>query len=211
MERWHKINSPTRCETELWWEGDGLLLLVCGFFCGHRDSNRTLYWSYLSSFLKSAIVMMDDVFVQLIEFVLQGMMNDLARAMRRWTEKNSVHCASSRRLSYSLKHLCCKRQLLLRRPRITIGTSSPHLDEMMMTNVRQFTHQGSQTTNIFKQNGAEVVNSVSNLWVTSKDAVWLLAVSLCCHCSMVSQGEAKETLISQNIHLVWFRVCCASS
>jgi hypothetical protein len=32
------------------------------FFCRHRDSNRTLYWSYLSSLLKSAIVMMDDVF-----------------------------------------------------------------------------------------------------------------------------------------------------
>ena len=62
------------------------------FFCRHRDSNRTLYWSYLNSFLKSAIVMMDDVFVQLIEFVLQGMMNDLARAMRRWTEKKSSSC-----------------------------------------------------------------------------------------------------------------------
>ena len=32
------------------------------FFCRHRDSNRTLYWSHLSSLLKSAIVMMDDVF-----------------------------------------------------------------------------------------------------------------------------------------------------
>ena len=39
-----------------------VLLLVCVFSVGIVTANRTLYWSFLSSLLKSAIVKMDDVF-----------------------------------------------------------------------------------------------------------------------------------------------------
>ena len=53
--------------------------------------------------LKSAIVMMDDVFNRICQFatVLQAM-NDLARAMRRWTEKSVVRCLRCRHLLLSI-------------------------------------------------------------------------------------------------------------
>ena len=56
-----------------------------------------------------------------------------------------------------------------------IGTSSPYLDEMMMTNVRQFQIPRFPNDKRFQTKlCAEVVNSVSKLWVTQKDGygVW---------------------------------------
>ena len=56
-----------------------------------------------------------------------------------------------------------------------IGTSSPCLDEMMMTNVRQFQIPRFPNDKRFQTKlCAEVVNSVSKLWVTQKDGygVW---------------------------------------
>ena len=42
-----------------------VLFLVCVFSVGIVTANRTLYWSFLSSLLKSAIVKMDDVIEEL--------------------------------------------------------------------------------------------------------------------------------------------------
>jgi len=56
-----------------------------------------------------------------------------------------------------------------------IGTSSPYLDEMKMTNVRQFQIPRFPNDKCFQTKlCAEVVNSVSKLWVTQKDGygVW---------------------------------------
>ena len=56
-----------------------------------------------------------------------------------------------------------------------VGTSSPYLDEMMMTNVRQFQIPRFPNDKRFQTKlCAEVVNSVSKLWVTQKDGygVW---------------------------------------
>ena len=85
----------------------------------------------------------------------------------------------------------------------TIGASSPYLDGMMMTNVRQFQIRRFPNDKRFQTKLCEeVVNSVSKLWVTQKDGVWLLVTLFRCHCPMMSKGEAKETVVSQNIHLV---------
>ena len=58
---------------------------------------------------------------------------------------------------------------IVTRGKIT-GTSSPYLDEMMMTNVRQFQIQRFPNDKRFQTKlCAEVVNSVSKLWVTQKE------------------------------------------
>ena len=58
---------------------------------------------------------------------------------------------------------------IVTRGKIT-GTSSPYLDEMMMTNVRQFQIQRFPNDKRFQTRlCAEVVNSVSKLWVTQKE------------------------------------------
>ena len=69
-----------------------------------------------------------------------------------------------------------------------IGTSSPYLDEMKMTNVRQFQIPRFPNDKRFQTKlCAEVVNSVSKLWVTQKDGVWLVRCFLLrCHCPMMT-------------------------
>ena len=72
-----------------------------------------------------------------------------------------------------------------------------------MTNVRQFQIPRFPNDKRFQTKlCAEVVNSVSKLWVTQKDGVWLAVPMLRCHCPMMEKGEAQETLVLQNIHLV---------
>jgi hypothetical protein len=62
-----------------------------------------------------------------------------------------------------------------------IGTSSPYLDEMMMTNVRQFQIPRFPNDKRFQTKlCAEVVNSVSKLWVTQKDGYGVWFVGLFC-------------------------------
>ena len=57
----------------------------------------------------------------------------------------------------------------------TFGASSPYLDEMMMTNVRQFQIPRFPNDKRFQTKlCAEVVNSISKLWVTQKDGVWFV-------------------------------------
>ena len=54
---------------------------------------------------------------------------------------------------------------------------SPYLDEMMMTNVRQYQIPRFPNDKRFQTKlCAEVVNSVSKLWVTQKDGVWFVGL-----------------------------------
>ena len=58
---------------------------------------------------------------------------------------------------------------------------SPYLDEMMMTNMRQFQIPRFPNDKRFQTKlCAEVVNSVSKLWVTQKDGYGVWFVGLFC-------------------------------
>ena len=58
---------------------------------------------------------------------------------------------------------------------------SPYLDEMMMTNVRQFQIPRFPNDKRFQTKlCAEVVNSVSKVWVTQKDGYGVWFVGLFC-------------------------------
>ena len=62
-----------------------------------------------------------------------------------------------------------------------VGTSSPYLDGMMMTNVRQFQISRFPNDKRFQTKlCVEVVNSVSKLWVTQKDGYGVWFVGLLC-------------------------------
>ena len=71
----------------------------------------------------------------------------------------------------------------------TLAPVSPYLDEMMMTNVRQFQIPRFPNDKRFQTKlCAEVVNSVSKLWVTQKDGygVWFVGLLVHrCHCPMM--------------------------
>ena len=63
----------------------------------------------------------------------------------------------------------------------SLAPVSPYLDEMMMTNVRQFQIPRFPNDKRFQTKlCAEVVNSVSKLWVTQKDGYGVWFVGLPC-------------------------------
>ena len=63
----------------------------------------------------------------------------------------------------------------------TLAPVSPYLDEMMMTNMRQFQIPRFPNDKRFQTKlCAEVVNSVSKLWVTQKDGYGVWFVGLFC-------------------------------
>ena len=82
----------------------------------------------------------------------------------------------------------------------TLAPVSPYLDEMMMTNVRQFQIPRFPNDKRFQTKlCAEVVNSVSKLWVTQKDGYGVWLVGLFCTAATAlwwSQDGAKETRFS---------------
>ena len=64
---------------------------------------------------------------------------------------------------------------------VPLMPASPYLDEMMMTNVRQFQIPRFPNDKRFQTKlCAEVVNSVSKLWVTQKDGYGVWFVVLFC-------------------------------
>ena len=103
----------------------------------------------------------------------------------------------------------------------TFAPVSPSLDEMMMTNVRQFQIPRFPNDKRFQTKlCAEVVNSVSKLWVTQNDGygVWFVGLFLHrCHCPMmITRWSQRDTfLIKPSIYLRaplkhrTFRVFCA--
>ena len=87
----------------------------------------------------------------------------------------------------------------------TLAPVSPYLDEMMMTHVRQFQIPRFPNDKRFQTKlCAEVVNSVSKLWVTQKDGYGVWFGGLLCSAATALwwyQDGAKETRFSKNIHL----------
>ena len=86
-----------------------------------------------------------------------------------------------------------------------VGTSSPYLDEMMMTNVRQFQIPRFPNDKRFQTKlCAEVVNSVSKLWVTQKDGYGVWFVGLFCTAATPYDDykmEPKRHVSHKTIHL----------
>ena len=77
---------------------------------------------------------------------------------------------------------------------------SPYLDEMKMTNMRQFQIPRFPNDKRFQTKlCAEVVNSVSKLWVTQKDGygVWLFGLFLHrCHCPvMITRWSQRDSFL----------------
>ena len=77
---------------------------------------------------------------------------------------------------------------------------SPYLDEMKMTNMRQFQIPRFPNDKRFQTKlCAEVVNSVSKLWVTQKDGygVWLFGLFLhrCHRPVMITRWSQRDSFL----------------
>ena len=84
---------------------------------------------------------------------------------------------------------------------------SPYLDEMMMTNVRQFQiprfpndkRFQTKTLELSSQLLHQVLQHVSKLWVTQKDGygVWFVGLFVhCCHCPvMITRWSQRDSFL----------------